>query len=166
MKKLILIIVLAFGMNAQAQDMNQWATPSECQDNRFCIFFFSPNVFSEHHVIEWKDTSFVNVISDTVRMINNGQVEAFFTASDINSFKATTQTDVSEIEFSGTNSLEYIVIHSLGYTPTSIFLQATSEGATTPCYITDLTATTFKIVFVSQPAIGTNNIRFYFTAHP
>lgn len=54
----------------------------------------------------------------------------------------------------------YTITHSLGYTPTSIFIQARSNAAAEKSYITNITSTTFQIVFLTVPILGTNNILF------
>lgn len=59
----------------------------------------------------------------------------------------------------------YTITHGLSYTPTSISISAKSADAAPPHFVTNITSTTFDIVFVSQPNIGTNNIIFDWTAY-
>lgn len=59
----------------------------------------------------------------------------------------------------------YVITHSLGYTPTSISIQAKSANASVLSYISAITSTTFTITFISVPILGTNNISFYWVAY-
>lgn len=52
----------------------------------------------------------------------------------------------------------YTITHGLGYTPSSVFIQAQSTAAAEKSYVTNITATTFQIVFLTIPLLGTNNI--------
>lgn len=64
--------------------------------------------------------------------------------------------------FSGiTSTTVYTITHGLGYTPVAVFLQPRSDDAAERHYfINNITATTFDIVFLVAPAVGTNNIIF------
>lgn len=60
---------------------------------------------------------------------------------------------------------QYTITHSLGYTPTMIFIQPKSANAAVPSWVDNITSTTFRITFASVPVLGTNNISFNWIAY-
>lgn len=85
MKKLILIVLVAIGIEAKSQG-NQWLS-SEVQDNRYGVLFFPSSLNGEYHVHEWKDTTFQNWICDSIKWYNYDTLSATLTPTDINSLK-------------------------------------------------------------------------------
>lgn len=60
---------------------------------------------------------------------------------------------------------QYTITHSLGYTPTMVFIQPKSTNAAVPSWVDNITSTTFRVTFASVPVIGTNNISFNWIAY-
>jgi hypothetical protein len=52
----------------------------------------------------------------------------------------------------------YTITHGLGYTPSSVFIQAQSTAAAEKSFVTNITSTTFQVTFLTIPLLGTNNI--------
>lgn len=58
----------------------------------------------------------------------------------------------------------YTISHGLSYTPMAVIIQAKSANASALSYVTNITGTSFDVVFLSVPIIGTNNISFNWLA--
>lgn len=64
-----------------------------------------------------------------------------------------------------TLTTQYTITHSLGFTPSKIFIQPKSTNASALSYVDNITSTTFRITFLTIPVIGTNNISFDWVAY-
>ena len=121
-----------------------------------------------NYVFAQPSTDFMNrkiiIFHDTVKVSFNVDTMEFmgvkFTPEDVLKWKSA-NTPTNSI-FSGiTSTTVYTITHGLGYTPSAVFLQPRSDDAAERhYYISNITATTFDIVFTVAPATGTNNLIF------
>lgn len=109
-------------------------------------------------VFIWNDTS--TVADDGMNTI---AVTGVSTGRWVRSKNSNYNTNT--VTFSGvTLQTTYTVNHGLNFTPVKIFITPRSAAAAVPYYISNITSTTFTIVFGSVPLIGTLNIVFDYLA--
>lgn len=58
----------------------------------------------------------------------------------------------------------YVINHGLPFTPTQVYVQATSANAAVPSWISNINATSFTVNFSSVPLLGTLNLSFAWLA--